>query len=56
MDIDQAACFSINPFAAYGLLDIAKQMHTKGIIQNAASGQIGIFIQSMAKKDLMKFL
>ncbi|MCK4406135.1 MAG: zinc-binding dehydrogenase [Bacteroidales bacterium] len=56
MDIDQAACFSINPFTAYGLLDIAKQMHTKGIIQNAASGQIGNFIQSMAKKENIKII
>ncbi len=56
MDIEQAACFSINPFTAYGLLDIAKQMHTNGIIQNAASGQIGIFIQSMAKKEKIKII
>ncbi len=48
MDMDQAACFAINPFTARGLLDIALLRDNKTIIQNAAGGQVAAFVRQMA--------
>ena len=48
MDMDQAACFAINPFTARGLLDIALLRENQTIIQNAAGGQVAAFIRQMA--------
>ncbi len=48
MDMDQAACFAINPFTARGLLDIALLRDNKAIIQNAAGGQVAAFVRQMA--------
>jgi NADPH2:quinone reductase len=48
MDMDQAACFAINPFTARGLLDIALLRDNKAIIQNAAGGQVATFVRRMA--------
>lgn len=49
MQIDQAACFYINPFTAYGLLELAIKNKAEALIQNAAAGQIGVFLHKMAK-------
>ncbi len=48
MDMDQAACFAINPFTARGLLDIALLHSVPCIIQNAAGGQVAAFVRQMA--------
>ena len=48
MDMDQAACFAINPFTARGLLDIAVLRENRAIIQNAAGGQVTAFVRQMA--------
>jgi NADPH:quinone reductase-like Zn-dependent oxidoreductase len=48
MDMDQAACFAINPFTARGLLDIALLRDNHAIIQNAAGGQVAAFVRQMA--------
>ncbi len=49
MDMDQAACFAINPFTARGLLDIALLRNNQAIIQNAAGGQVAAFVRQMAR-------
>jgi len=56
MDIEQAACFFVNPFTAYGLVDYAEKRNSKTIIQNAAAGQIGDFIQKLAKEKGIKII
>ncbi len=48
MDLDQGACFTVNPFTAYGLFDIALQHNSKAIIQNGAGGQVADFVRKMA--------
>ncbi len=48
MDMDQAACFAINPFTARGLLDTALLHSVPCIIQNAAGGQVAAFVRQMA--------
>ncbi len=45
---EQAACLSVNPFTAYAMIEQAKQDGSKAIIQNAAAGQIGYFIRTLA--------
>ena len=50
MDMDQAACFAINPFTARGLLDVAILQNTQAVIQNAAGSQVAAFIRIMAKE------
>ena len=45
---DQAACFSVNPFTAYAMVELAKEYGCKGIIQNAAGGQVAKFINALA--------
>lgn len=49
MDLDQAACFSVNPFTAYAVLEIAENKGCKTIIQNAAGGQVPSLIRQLAK-------
>jgi len=49
MDMDQAACFAINPFTARGLLDIALLRDNHAVIQNAAGGQVAAFVRQMAE-------
>lgn len=48
MDMDQAACFSVNPFTAYALIQIAQLRESKAIIQNAAGGQVAAFIRQLS--------
>jgi NADPH:quinone reductase len=50
LDDDQAAALCINPFTAFALFNIALEKKTGAIIQTAASGQIGIFIRTLAKR------
>lgn len=51
MDMDQAACFTVNPFTAFGMFDIALQREAKAIIQNASGGQVASFIRTMANDN-----
>ena len=48
---EQAACLFVNPLTAYALYDIIRKKKAKSIILNAAAGQIGIFIQKLARND-----
>ncbi len=48
MDMDQAACFTVNPFTAYGMFEIALIRGSKAIIQNASGGQVASLIRMMA--------
>ena len=50
IDRDQAACLSINPLTAWGMLELAEQMSCPAIIQNAAGGQVPNLVQKMASK------
>jgi len=56
MDMDQAACFAVNPFTARGLLDIALLRNDQAIIQNAAGGQVAAFVRQMAKEMDIKVI
>lgn len=56
MSIEQAACFVVNPFTAYGLYDLAQEDYCEAIIQNAALGQVGRFIRVFAKNDNLKVI
>ena len=47
---EQAACFSVNPFTAYAMVDLAGRHGSKAIIQNAAAGQVGKFINVLAER------
>lgn len=51
MPSDQAACFAVNPFTAYGLFNMAIENECDAIVQNAASGQVGCFVRVLAKKS-----
>lgn len=50
MDMDEAACFSVNPFTAYGMFETVKYTIAKAIIQNASGGQVAAFIRKMAEE------
>ena len=56
MDMDQAACFTVNPFTAYGLFEIALQRSCSAIIQNASGGQVASIIRMMAKEHNIKVI
>ncbi len=47
-DMDQGAAFSVNPFTARGMMEIAKTRESHAIIQNASGGQVAAFIRKMA--------
>lgn len=51
MSSEQAACFFVNPFTAYGLFETAKKRGDKAIIQNAAAGVVGAFVRKLAEKE-----
>ena len=51
MEMEQAACFAINPFTAYGLYEIARKNISQTIILNAAAGQVARFVQILAKNN-----
>ena len=48
---DQAAALCINPFTAYALFIMATEKNSGAIIQNGASGQIAIFIRTLARRE-----
>lgn len=50
---EQGACIAINPFTAYGLIELCKRNNCKALIQNAAGGQLAGFIRllALAHKD-----
>lgn len=50
MDMDQAACFTVNPFTAYGMYETVVLNNAKAIIQNASGGQVAAFIRKMAQQ------
>jgi NADPH:quinone reductase len=50
IDDEQAATFCINPFTAFALFEMAINKKAGAIIQNGASGQVGIFIRTLAKR------
>jgi NADPH:quinone reductase-like Zn-dependent oxidoreductase len=54
MDMDQAACFTVNPFTAYGMMDIARVNESKAIVLNAAGGQVPQFMRAMAAEEGME--
>jgi NADPH:quinone reductase-like Zn-dependent oxidoreductase len=54
MDDEQAATLCINPFTAYALFDMAEKKGCNSFIQNAAAGQIGRFLNNLAKEKGMK--
>ena len=56
MDLNQAACFTVNPFTAYGMFDIALMRECKAIIQNAAGGQVASLIRMMASEYNIKVI
>lgn len=49
-DLGQAACFMVNPFTAFGLLEIAENNKSKAIIQNASGGQVAQFLRKLASE------
>jgi NADPH2:quinone reductase len=53
-DTEQAACLFINPFTAYGLAEKAVKAKAKAVVQTAASGQVGIFIEYLLKTKGIK--
>ncbi len=50
MDMDQAACFTVNPFTAYGLLEELQPEAGQAVIVNAAGGQVPQFVRALAKE------
>jgi len=50
MNLDQGACFTVNPFTAHGLFETARIAAAKAIIQNASGGQVAGFIRKMAEE------
>ncbi len=51
MPIEQAACFAINPFTAYGLFERVRLNKSTAIIQNAAGSHVGKFVRKLARKN-----
>lgn len=51
MDLNQGAAFSVNPFTAFGMMEIAKNRGSKAILQNAAGGQVAEFIRRLAAES-----
>ncbi|GAB4291168.1 MAG: zinc-binding dehydrogenase [Marinilabiliales bacterium] len=51
LSVEQAACFFINPFTAFALYNKIISHNPAGIVQNAATGQVGRFIRFFAKQD-----
>ncbi len=54
MDMDQAACFTVNPFTAYGMMEITRVNESKAIVLNAAGGQVPQFMRTMAMEEGME--
>lgn len=56
MPVEQAAALCVNPFTAYALVDLARKKKAQVIIQNGASGQVGIFIRRLAAREGIKVI
>ena len=56
LDLDQATCFTVNPFTAYGMFEIALMRESKAIIQNASGGQVASLIRMMAVENNIKVI
>lgn len=54
--MDQAACFTVNPFTAYGMFEIALLRESRAIIQNASGGQVACLIRMMAAEHNIKVI
>ncbi len=48
--LSQAAVLAINPLTAFAMLELAKQFSVHAIIQNAAGGMVGHWLQFLADK------
>lgn len=48
LDIEQGACLAINPFTAYGLVEMSEVAKCAAIVQNAAGGQVAEFVRVLA--------
>ncbi len=48
---EQAACFAVNPFTAFAMVELAKKHRAPAIIQNAAGGQVAKFIDVLAGNE-----
>ncbi len=51
MPVGQAACFAVNPFTAYAMVMHASASGARAIIQNAAGGQLGRFINALSAME-----
>ncbi len=49
MPDEQGACFAVNPFTAYAMIELAVSMGSKALVQNAAAGQLARFIELLAR-------
>ncbi|MCD4734766.1 MAG: alcohol dehydrogenase catalytic domain-containing protein [Bacteroidales bacterium] len=52
--VDQGACFSVNPFTAYGLFEHALLCGAEMIVQNAAGSRVAEFVRYFAKTEGIK--
>ncbi len=48
LNFEQGACLSINPFTAYGLVELAEEKNCTAIVQNASGGQVAEFVRVLA--------
>ncbi len=56
MDMDQAACFSVNPVTAFAMLQMARIAGTGAFIQNASGGQVAGFMRKLAREQGMEVI
>ena len=56
MPPEQAACFAVNPFTAFAMVELATQQGAKAIVQNAAGGQVAQFITKLASLQGLKVI
>jgi NADPH:quinone reductase-like Zn-dependent oxidoreductase len=56
MPLEQAACFFVNPFTAYALMEHLSENQHQAIIQSAAMGQVGNFIRYFAREKHIKVI
>jgi NADPH:quinone reductase-like Zn-dependent oxidoreductase len=56
LDFEQAAALCVNPFTAYALFLLAREKGCEAVIQNGASGQIGVFTRRLAHRAGMQVI
>lgn len=56
LPVEQAACFSVNPFTAYAMVELARETGSRAIVQNAAAGQVGRFINILAERENIRVI